>query len=74
MSEYAQCLLKNVLFCTFFQGLMSPRRKIVAETPSHKQVSQVLRHKHDSQEQQGDESEVVEESPEKQCQGQLWQY
>ena len=53
---------------------MSPRRKIVAETPSHKQVSQVLRHKHDSQEQQGDESEVVEESPEKQCQGQLWQY
>ena len=56
-----------------FAGMLSPRRKMVAETPCHKQVSQVLRRtpgKLKTQSSAVDEADdVVEESPEKQVKG-----
>ena len=52
--------------------MMSPRRKMVAETPCHKQVSQVLLRtpgKQTLNSGMGESDDVVEESPEKQVKG-----
>ena len=72
-------LIKCLKLCVhsyFIAGFVSPRRNLVAETPCHKQVSHVLRYKPSKQDQDGDMpetgEEVVEESPVKQVQGQLW--